>query len=291
MGRSVGIWCGTFALLLLTTLAVSPGAARAADVTCKTPKAIAAEAVPGEPPSDELVAGIETLIETVAACQSDSDAKRLASLVTPGYLGDAFAGGGRLSEEAYLALAPEMPRAFLGIRSVEGIRVASSGNVSANVTAVRARQLVKAQWRFIPDEAKEGRWLVDGAAALPVEPPDGADTAEITLKDGRYTPGRLRVEGPSVVVTAENAGKTDHELLVLQIVDEDVDVADLLLSTNPGLPDGIRFVAQQTVLAGETADLVLVSIKPGDYVIVDLLPTADGIPNLSLGMQADLIVS
>lgn len=291
MGRSVGIWRGTLALVLLATLAASPGAARAADVTCTTPKAIAADAEPGEPPSAELVAGIETLVETVAACQSDGDAERLASLVTPGYLGDAFAGGGRLSEEAYLALAPELPRAFLGIRSVEGVRVASSGNVSAIVTAVRARQLIKAQWKFVPDEATEGRWLVDAAAALPVEPPDGADTAEITLKDGRYTPGRLRVEGPSVVVTADNAGKADHELLVLQIVDEDVEVADLLLSTNPGLPDGVRFVAQQTVLAGETADLVLVSIKPGDYVIVDLLPTADGIPNLSLGMQADLIVT
>jgi len=291
MSRSVSNWRGTFALILVVTLASTPTAARAADVTCKTPKAIAADAEPGEAPSAELVAEIETLIETVAACQSDGDAKRLASLVTPGYLGDAFAGGGRLSEEAYLALAPDLPRAFLGIRSVEGVRVASSGNVSAIVTAVRARQLVKAQWKFIPDEATEGRWLVDAAAALPVEPPDGADAAEITLKDGRYTPGRLRVEGPSVVVTADNAGKADHELLVLQIVDEGVEVADLLLSTNPGLPDGVRFVAQQTVLAGETADLVLVSIKPGDYVIVDMLPTADGIPNLSLGMQAELIVS
>ena len=291
MVRSVGFWRETFTLLVLLTLAASPGAARAADVTCKTPKAIQADAEPGEAPSAELVAGIETLVETVAACQSDGDAKRLASLVTPGYLGDAFAGGGRLPEEAYLALAPDLPRAFLGIRAVEGIRVASSGNVSAIVTAVRARQLIKAQWKFIPDGATEGRWLVDAAAPLPVEAPDGADTAEITLKDGRYTPGRLRVEGPSVVISADNAGKADHELLVLQIVDDGVTVEDLLLATNPGLPDGIRFVAQQTVPAGETADLVLVSIKPGDYVIVDLLPTADGIPNLSLGMQADLIVS
>ena len=291
MGRSVIIWRGMFAILLLSTLVVSPGASRAAEVTCKTPKPIAADVKPGQKPSATFVAGIETLIETVAACQSEGDAERLASLVTPGYLGDAFAGGGRLSEEAYLALAPELPRAFLGIRSVEGVRVASSGNVSAIVTAVRARQLIKAQWKFVPDGATEGRWLVDAAAPLPVEPPDGADTAEITLEDGRYTPGRLRVEGPSVVVTADNVGKADHELLVLQIVDEDVEVADLLLSTNPGLPDGVRFVAQQTVLAGETVDLVLVSIKPGDYVIVDMLPTADGIPNLSLGMQADLIVS
>lgn len=291
MGQSIGVWRGMLTLLLLLAVASSPGAAVAADVECGTPKAITATAVPGEEPSAELVAGIETLIETVAACQSDGDAKRLAALVTPGYLGDAFAGGGRLSVDAYLALAPELPRAFLGIRKIEGVRVASSGNVSAEVTAVRARQLIKTQWRFVPDEAKDGRWLVDGAKPLPVEPPADADTAEITLKDGRYTPGRLRVEGPSVVVTAENAGKADHELLVLQIVDEDIDTTDLLLATDPGLPDGIRFVAQQTVLAGETADLVLVSLKPGDYLIVDMLPTADGIPNLSLGMQAELVVS
>ena len=291
MGSSVGIWRGLFTLLLLMTLATPSGAARAADATCKSPKPITATAEPGEAVSPELVAGIETLVETVAACQSDGNAKRLAALVTPGYLGDAFAGGGRLSAEAYLALAPELPRAFLGVRDIADVRVASSGNVSAVVTAVRARQLVKAQWRFVPDPAEEGRWLVDGADPLAVEPPKDADTAQITLEDGRYTPGRLRVEGPSVAITAENAGKADHELLVLQITDDDVGVTDLLLATNPGLPDGVRFVAQQTVLAGETVDLVLVSIKPGAYLIVDLLPTADGIPNLSLGMRVDLIVS
>lgn len=290
MGRAVGVWRGVFTGLLLAALAAGPGRVAGAEVECGEPKAISVAAEPSEAPSPELVAGIETLVETVAACQSEGQAKRLAAIVTPRYLGDAFAGGGELPVDAYLALAPELPRAFLGIRSVENVRVASSGNISAEVTAVRARQLVRAQWRFVPDPAKEGRWLVDGAKPLPVEAPEGADTAEITLKDGRYAPGRLRVEGPSVAITAENAGKADHELLVLQITDEGVDVADLLLATDPGLPDGVRFVGQQTVLAGETAELVLVSIKPGEYVIVDMLPTADGIPNLSLGMMAELIV-
>ena len=290
MGRSVGVWRGVLAVSLLLLVAAGPRAGLAAEAECATPKAISADAEPGKAPSPELVTGIETLVETVAACQSDGDAKRLAAIVTPGYLGDAFAGGGRLSVDAYLALAPELPSAFLGIRAVDNVRVASSGNISAEVTAVRARQLTKAQWRFVPDPAKDGRWLVDGAKPLPIEAPEDADTAEITLKDGRYTPGRLRVEGPTVAITAENTGKADHELLVLQIVDEDVDPADLLLSTNLGLPDGVRFVGQQTVLAGETANLVLVSIKPGEYLIVDMLPTPDGIPNLSLGMMAELIV-
>jgi hypothetical protein len=195
------------------------GTTRAADATCTTPKRITATAEPGNAPSAAFVAGIESLVETVAACQSDGNAKRLAALVTPGYLGDAFAGGGALSEEAYLALALGLPRAFLGIRRVESVRVAGSGNVSAVVTAVRARQLIKAQWKFVPDPAEEGRWRVDAATPLAVEAPRGADTAEITLKDGRYTPGRLRVDGPSVAITADNVGTSDHELLVLQITD------------------------------------------------------------------------
>lgn len=202
MGRFGGVWRAVLTLLLLfPTLAASPVAGQSAEVTCGTPKAIPATAKPGAAPSADFVTGIETLVQTVAACQSDGDAKRLAAIVTPGYLGDIFAGGGRLTAEAYLALAPALPKAHLGIRSVEKVRVAASGNVSAEVTTVRARQLVRAEWRFVPDPEKDGRWLVDGADPRAVEAPADADTATITLKDGRYTPGRLRVTGP---------GRGDH---------------------------------------------------------------------------------
>src|SRR3712207_1318290 len=80
-----------------------------------------------------------------------------------------------------------------------------------------------------------------------------------------------------------------HELLVLRFEDG-VTTDDLLRQPGPGLPEGVAYVGQVTVPAGEQAELVLVDLEHGDYTIVCLFLTPRGTPHVALGMAATFTV-
>jgi hypothetical protein len=244
-------------------------------------------------------AEIEQLVRTIALCQTESRFKTLSRFVTEDFLGDVYAGGGDMTREQFAEIAPLLPKVPVAIVDVSNVEIGPDGTATAEVISTYGNQLQRAQWSFVfvPAESEDatgeedvvGAWWPDGVTPLPAEPPSGADEVEIVLDDNTYDPDKLRVRGPDIVLSARNRGDEDHEMLVLSLED-DLTTDAILTAPGPALPKGVTVVGQLTVPAGSRGKLVLVDMEPGEYVIVDLLPTGDGTPHLSLGMEALLTV-
>ena len=110
------------------------------------------------------------------------------------------------------------------------------------------------------------------------------------MTGNRYSPDALTADNRNIKIRAENSDAEDHELLVLKLADG-MTAAQLLWSAGPSLPDGVTFLGQVTIPARSSGSIVLVGIDPGAYAIVDMLPSANGVPHLSLGMEATLTVT
>jgi hypothetical protein len=121
------------------------------------------------------------------------------------------------------------------------------------------------------------------------ELPANTATLEVTVKDNAYSLKDAKVSGPSVAISATNNDTVDHEVLVLRL-EGDATTKSLLQSPGPSLPEGITFIGQITVPAGETGTLLLSGLQPGEYTMVDLLPNAEGLPNLMGGMEVTFTV-
>ncbi|MCC6792886.1 MAG: hypothetical protein IT336_14440 [Thermomicrobiales bacterium] len=245
-------------------------------------------------------APIVNAVQAIGACQNERRARTMTRFVTEGYLGDFYAGGGRITRDQFIEFARGLPRVPVEIVAVSAIEIdAEAGRASAEVVSTIGRQLFRATWSFVfvPQETADatgnepvfGVWLADGVEPLPVEPPDGAREIEVELDENTYDPDRLRVRGPDIVIQARNRGDEDHELLVLSLADG-VTTRDLLTAPGPELPAGVTVIGQITVPAGERGTLVLVGVEAGEYAIVDLLLGADGTPHLARGMEATLTV-
>ncbi len=323
----------SFALLLiggilLTTpiagLAALP--ANQSDVTCTTPDLVEFPSAPldvatpiGTPgaiplaspvaspsgfpvqtsPNLRLQTQIETLVRIIAECQSRKSVKTLVNLVTERFLGDMYAGGGRITKDQFVALGPELPRLPVEILSVQNVLSGENGSVTAEIESIVSHQLFNARWSFsfslssegddTGDEPRLGSWLATGVAALPVEIPDDANVTRVNVDEYRYDPKSLRVNGPNIVISVTNEGDLDHEVLVLQL-DDGVTTDKLLSEPGSALPLGFRVIGQLTIPAGERGQLVLINMKRGEYTLVDLLPDSNGTPHLARGMKATLTI-
>jgi hypothetical protein len=252
-------------------------------------------------PAADDEAPITQLVNAIGACQNERRARTMTRFVTEGYLGDFYAGGGRITRDQFVEFARGLPRVPVAIVSVSvsEIVIDSDGSATAEVVSTIGNQLFRATWSFIfvPEESADatgsepiyGVWLADGVEPLPVELPDGARKIDVELDEYDYDPDSLRVRGPDIAINAVNRGDEDHELLVLSLADG-VSTRDLLTVPGPELPPGVIVIGQATIPAGMEGTLVLVGMEKGGYAIVDLLLTEEGTPHLALGMEATLTV-
>jgi hypothetical protein len=279
----------------LTAEASEESATPASTPPVASPVASASPA-PGQPADAATAAAIERTVRTLAACLTAGESESVAQLVTERYLGAVYGGGGSLSREDYLALAPALPDIAVTVSDVTDVRVESDRRANAEVTTVVGNQLVRGRWTFVQpatgDATGDGgvRWQVDEMVPLPVAAPAGAARVAVELSDYAFSLSRSNVTGPDVVLAGTNTGREDHEILVLRLA-RGVSTDTLLRQPGPGLPEGVTFVGQVTISPGSQADLVLVDLPPGSYAIVCLLPTRDGTPHLALGMRARLRVT
>ena len=278
------------AVATTTRSAATPGAARPGDGTPLARETATAAA----DPEAALAAELTAVAEALAACFSEGRAPVIATLATERYLGQLYGGGVPLPREDYLALAPDLDRVPMLIRSVRDVRREEDGSATAEVVSVVGRQLLRSRWTFVlapQAERKAGRiaWRVDGEQPLSFDPPEGASRLEVAIEEYAFGLDETEADGPVVVLEGRNGGAEDHELLVLRF-EEGVTTDDLLRQPGPGLPDGVTYVGQVTVPAGERAELVLVDLERGDYTIVCLFLTPRGTPHLALGMAATFTV-
>lgn len=265
-------------------IAIATAAATTAPVS--TP---AGDRTPAADPEAALARELTEVAQALGACLSDGDAAGVVELATEAYLGQLYGGGDPLGYDDYLVIAPQLDTVPTDVRGLEEVRPSGDDRATAVVTQVVGNQLLRSRWTFVREPRRNdpdaSPWRVDREEALPVAPPSGSRAIDVTLSDYAFALDPVAVAGADLLLRGENVAAQDHEMLVLR-VEGGRTVQDLLRAVGPALPDGFAYVGQATVPAGGSAELALVDLEPGDYLLVCLFPDERGLPHAALGMAA-----
>ena len=247
-------------------------------------------------------ADVERVGRALARCLADGDFATAARLATPEYRGILAGAGEALTPAEFIAILEGLTTTAVEVRSVSDVTVEDEDTASAEVVTVVAAQLFRSRWSFAligPDTGQRRldedqpepnrRWVVTASEPLEVDVPEGAETVEVTLTEYAITTDEETVQVPNMVLAITNDGEFAHEVVVLR-VEEGASVDALLYQSGPALPDGLSFVGQAPVEAGDEATMVLVGLEAGTYALVDLSPDPTGALNLALGMRATLTI-
>jgi hypothetical protein len=241
-------------------------------------------------PADPLAQDLEAASIAIAGCLSDAQYDTLARITGDEYRGSLIGLGMPLSAEEFSIFAAALPEVNYEIISVENATAISETTATAEVTYELSHQVRLSTWTFeLQDIDGQSAWTLQDETSMTPVAPEGTDTMTVTIGADGYTIADATVQGPSVAIEASNSDTIDHEVLVLRLP-ADVTTADLLANPGPALPEGVSYIGQATVPAGSNGTLLLSGLQPGTYTIVDLLPNAEGLPNLGDGMETTFTV-
>ena len=239
--------------------------------------------------ADPLATDLERAADSILSCMSANDAESLTTLTSAEFRGSWLGMGGSVSDAdlpAILALMPALPYELVSVAdaSLDG------ETATATINFLQGRQQLTATWTFkLTTVEDKNVWQVQSEAMLPVEAPADAKVTTLTVDDGSFTFSEATVAEGDIVINVKNVGKNPHEVLIVRAA-EGTGPADFAAAPT-GIPAGGTFIAQATIPAGSEGTIVLSDLRAGAYTVVDLLPDAAGIPNVSSGMHTTFTVS
>ncbi len=242
-------------------------------------------------PNAQVTDDLGNVTSTLLNCFNDRDYSTFAQLSTDTARGNMFGSDEPMTADVFVGLASTLPEDERELVSVEQVTRIDDTTVSAVVTYTVASQLRSETWTFIHQRV-DGlpTWMLDTIVPAETIAPEGAATIDIEIASGSYSLNPATVSGPDVVLNVTNTDSgAVHETLVLQLADG-VTTDALLQTTGGALPEGVTLIGQASFAPGGAGQVVLVDLEPGTYTIVDLLINADGLPNLSGGMEATFTV-
>lgn len=241
--------------------------------------------------TDPLARDLEATATAIAGCLSDERYETLVQITGDLYRGQMLGLTESLNADDFTTLAVTLPDVPYQILSVENATFTDETTATAVVTYEMAHQVRTSLWEFSLQEVNgQNAWVLERETPMASEIPANTSTLQVSIEQNAYTLNPTTVQGPSVALSATNNDEVGHELLVLRLEDG-ATTQTLLQSPGPSLPENVTFIGQVFVPAGEEGMLLLAGLQPGTYTIVDLLPNAEGLPNLAGGMEATFTVS
>lgn len=124
--------------------------------------------------------------------------------------------------------------------------------------------------------------------------PDASAYPDVVYKASEYKfEGPTQIQGGWVRVTLENSGKMDHHAMFLRLNDGKTP-ADLIAAAKTGIP-GLLSVSTSVggpgSISGGQTSTVIMDLAPGMYVVVCVIPDADGVPHMAKGMALPVEVT
>jgi hypothetical protein len=231
---------------------------------------------------DPLTDDLTTATDAILVCMSENNVEVLTQVTSPGFRGSWLGFGTDISNADFAALLPMLPKLPHQLVSVEDAMV-TGNTATATVNYTVGRQLHRSQWAFqLITVDGTSAWQVQSEEMQAAEAPDGAASMDLTIADGSFTFAAPTVQGSDIVINVSNTGQQPHEVLILKLPAGTG--ASEIAAAPTGIPEGGTFIAQATVPAGTQGTIVLTDVRPGTYTVVDLLPDANGMPNVSSGM-------
>jgi len=139
-------------------------------------------------------------------------------------------------------------------------------------------------------------WKLD--ELIPISPDIPADMTAVTLQLNEFAFGfnRSDIEDGNFAFTAENIGKQDHQVVVVEL-DDGVVLDEALALQGPAGddPPGVTtMTVAGPILPGQQFNVVFEEpLEPGNYALICLFPDTedpDGTPHADKGMAADFTV-
>ena len=241
-------------------------------------------------PNAAVLAELQATANSIFACLNERNFEMYAAFTSDAFRGRLFGSAEPLSADQFVPLAATLPDVDSRILTIGNLQTIDADTVTVDITYLSANQVNSGTWTFRHGSVDGlASWTLDREDPQPAAAPEGASTVRLTFADDAITLDPTTVSGPDVVFALSNPTGEDHEALVLRL--EDGIDTSVLLRGGTGFPEGVTIVGQATVVAGADGTLVLSGLEPGTYTIVDLLLDADGLPHLSLGLEATLTVT
>lgn len=225
---------------------------------------------------------LTTATDAILVCMSENNVEVLTQVTSPGFRGSWLGFGTDISNADFAALLPMLPMLPHQLVSVEDASV-SGDTATATVNYTIGKQLHRSHWTYkLVTVDGTPAWQVQSEDMEAAEAPDGAASMDLTITDGSFTFAAPTAQGSDIVINVSNTGSQPHEVLILKLP-EGMGASEVAAAPT-GIPEGGTFIAQATVPAGTKGTIVLTDVRPGTYTVVDLLPDANGMPNVSSGM-------
>lgn len=255
-------------------------------------------------PADPVVAlDIEQVVRSTSRCLAYTNFTTLNTMISDEFRGQLLGLGEPVSADDFSAFSRDLPPAVFTVNDVSDVQITPEGNATAVVQYTVGHQLRQGLWTFVlvpPASAHPGqtevlpaasRWRIEQETIQSPDGPADSTSVNVTLDEYSIKLDQKQVRNADVTLRVRNKGEQDHEVLLLRL-DDGAKVEQLLTEPGPSLPDGITVAGQVTVASGQQGVMVLTGLRPGTYALVDLFPDEEsGVPNLSLGMQAQLTIA
>lgn len=231
---------------------------------------------------DALTSDLTTAAGAILVCMSENNVEVLTQVTGPAFRGSWLGFGTDIPNADFAALLPMLPKLPYELVSVENASI-SGDTATATVNYTVGRQLLSSQWTFqLVTVDGPPVWQVQSEQKQAGVAPAGAASMDLTIADGSFTFSAESVQGTDIVINVSNTGQQPHEVLILKVPDG-VGASEIAAAPT-GIPERGTFIAQATVPAGSEGTMILTGMRPGTYTVVDLLPDAVGMPNVSNGM-------
>lgn len=238
--------------------------------------------------TDPLTTDLEAATHAILDCMSDNNLELLLELTDEPFRGSWLGLDMSISDDDFSVLLPMMPNLPYALVEIEETSV-DGDTATAIVKYTTGRQLITSEWTYqLISIDGQNVWQVQQQSSLPTEAPENASVMELTVDDGSFTFDSASAEAGDIVINVENVGDLPHEVLIVR-APGGTEAADFAAATS-GIPDGATFIGQVTIPAGTEGSIVLTDVRAGTYTVVDLLPDATGMPNVSNGMIEEFTV-
>lgn len=241
---------------------------------------VAEEELNGTIADEATTAEATAAAQNVVNCSIDSPELFLA-LMSPNFLLEQFG-----TENPYDVLAAGgLEEIAFGDFSTGAVYTYEDGSVSVDVQYDQTDyQVVGERWFFT---GAPGSWVLDSLA--PITPDVDGDTAVVgvTLSDYAFEFNVAQIVQPEVLMLhLMNAGAEPHEMVIFR--GSDTVTVDNVIADAEGTLSTAEFIgALEVPTPGEQADLALVGLEPGKYVVVCFITDANGTPHFLEGMVGE----
>jgi hypothetical protein len=285
-GRAVALAAGlllagiTGALAQDATPATSPAAVEC--VAPATPATAPAAASPAASPTDETAEGtpadeataadVIAAVENFTACFNSGDIETALSLATPAFIMETFGTDDLAMIESYFSMAPPQTE----ILSIGNVLTYEDGRVSVDAECMTGEHQYTRIRTFLVQAGDT--YLIDGEDYLPGLPEGNVSIVSYTIPDD--TASLAFDQSTSAAATdvlnlyGANNGAQPHTVILLRLPDEAVGTP--VAEITPDMLMGEAPIGAVTIDPGERAELILIDLPVGHYLLMDPVVPGSG---------------